>query len=132
MPAVLLTLKKIMTETLLYKAFAAVLILAGVVLVANPELLSNKPVPEDIFRAVERRVWWGLFIGAGSLMLFHHALKPWLLSYVAVSVAMTFGLLVARLIGIGLDGSVPKQWLWVAVEVVVLLLLLAWYAKIRR
>ena len=44
---------------------------------------------------------------------------------------MTFGLLVARLIGIALDGGVAKQWFWVAVEVVILAGLLWWYEKVR-
>jgi hypothetical protein len=121
-----------MTEgNLIYKILGALLILVGVILVSNPELVSNKPVPEDIFKAVERRVWWGLFISAGTLLMFHHQLQPWLVTFVATSTAITFGLLAARLIGIVLDGSVPKQWLWVAVEAVALAGLAWWYANVR-
>lgn len=118
-------------HSLIYKLLGVLCIFVGLVLVSNPELVSNKPVPEDTFRAVERRVWWGLFISVGVMLLFHPQLQPYLVSFVAASISMTFGLLVARLIGIGLDGSVPKQWFWVAVEVVILAGLLGWYFKVR-
>ncbi|MDO6460505.1 hypothetical protein Q4485_07350 [Granulosicoccaceae sp. 1_MG-2023] len=41
------------------------------------------------------------------------------------------GLLLARLIGITLDGSVLKQWLNVGIELVLLLPLVWWYLKTR-
>ena len=56
---------------MIIKLLAVALILAGVVLAWNPELVSNKPVPDDTFKAVERRIWWGLLIGFGILLLFH-------------------------------------------------------------
>ena len=121
-----------MTEgTLIFKILGGLLILVGVILASNPELVSNKPVPEDIFKAVERRVWWGLFISAGILVMFHHPLQPWIVTFVATSIAITFGLLAARLIGIMLDGSVPKQWFWVIVEAIALGGLAWWYAEVR-
>ena len=52
------------------------LIIFGVTLVSNPELVSNKPIPDDTFEAIERRIWWGLFIGLGTLLLFHRQLRP--------------------------------------------------------
>lgn len=113
------------------KAFGLVLIVIGVVLSSNPELVSNKPVPEDTFQAVERRVWWGLFIAAGTLLFVHKQLQPWLATFVAIGTSATFGLLVARLIGIALDGSVARQWFWVIVEAVILAILVWWYAKVR-
>jgi hypothetical protein len=120
-----------MEDRLSYNIAGAALIAVGVLLASNPEWVSNKPVPADTCRAVERRVWWGLFIGAGVLVIGLHQLRPWLATYVGVSAAMTFGLLVARLIGIALDGGVAKQWFWVAVEVVILAGLLWWYEKVR-
>ena len=101
----------------------------GVVLAYNPELISNKPVPEATFEAVERRVKWGIIIGIGILFMFHHQLKPWLLTTAATGSAITLGILVARFIGIVLDGSVIKQWYWVGVELAVLIMLSIWYAK---
>ena len=107
------------------------LIVIGVTLVSNPELVSNQPVPADTFEAIERRIWWGLFIGIGTLLLFHHQLKPWLATLAAACVSIVFGLLMARLLGIMLDGSVAKQWLYVGIEVVILVPLVWWYLKVR-
>ena len=104
---------------------------AGIVLASSPELISSKPVPEDIFRAVERRIWWGVLIGLGLIPLFHGTVKPWLPTIIAVGGALTFGVLIARLIGIALDGSVLKQWFWVAVEFVILIALWVWYSKLK-
>ena len=109
-----------------------ILIVAGLILTANPELVSSKPVPTDIFEAIERRIWWGLIIGFGVLLLFHHQLRPWLQTLAATLSALVFGLLVARLLGIILDGSVLKQWLYVAIELVILAPLLWWYFRLRE
>lgn len=107
-----------------------VLLLTGLVLASNPELVSDQPVPSETFEAVERRIWWGLLIGAGAMLLFHHRLRPWPATALAIFASAMFGLLVARLIGIALDGSVLAQWLWVAVEAGLLAGSVGWYAKI--
>lgn len=114
-------------STLILRCFGILIILIGIVLVVNPELISNKPIPDDTFQAIERRIWWGLLIGFGSLLLFHHQLQPWMTTIAAASASLMFGLLIARLIGIMLDGSVAKQWLNVAIEVILLAPLVWWY-----
>jgi len=120
-----------MKTSLINRIIGGVLFIAGVVLVSNPELVSNKPVPTDTFEAVERRIWWGLLIGAGVLLFFRRKIQPWLQTLVATIAALVFGLLVARIIGIGLDGSVIKQWIYVGIEVVILAPLMWWYFRIR-
>ena len=119
-----------MDNTGLFRAIGTVLIIVGIVLVSNPELISSKPIPDDTFRAIERRIWWGLLIGIGTLLLFRHQVQPWLQTLAATSWALIFGVLVVRLLVILLDGSGAKQWAWVAVEAVVLVVLLWWYRKI--
>ena len=114
-------------STLILRCFGILIILIGIVLVVNPELISNKPIPDDTFQAIERRIWWGLLIGFGSLLLFHHQLQPWMTTIAAASASLMFGLLIARLIGIMLDGLVAKQWLNVAIEVILLAPLVWWY-----
>lgn len=116
---------------LITKLLAIALIMGGVTLAWNPELVSNKPIPSDTFKATERRIWWGLLIGFGTLLLFHHQLRPWMPTMAATSSALLLGLLVARCIGIALDGSVAKQWINVAIEVVVLIPLVWWYLRVR-
>ena len=118
-------------SSFILRLIGGAIIIAGVALVSNPELVSNKPVPEDTFEAIERRIWWGLIIGFGLLLLFHHQLQPWLTTLAATSSSLLVGLLIARLIGIMLDGSVAKQWLYVGIEVVILVPLVWWYLSVR-
>ncbi|MEM7258821.1 MAG: DUF4345 family protein [Pseudomonadota bacterium] len=120
-----------MDNTLVLRLIGIALIIVGIVLVWNPELVSNKPVPEDTFKATERRIWWGLFIGLGILLMFHHQLQPWQPTIAATLSALLVGLLIARLIGIMLDGSVVKQWINVAIEIVILVPLIWWYLRAR-
>ncbi len=97
-----------MEVSLIHRLIGVALTIVGVTLVWNLELVSNKPIPSDTFKATERRIWRGLIIGFGSLLLFHHQLQPWIPAITATAVSLMFGLLVARLIGIMLDGSVMK------------------------
>ena len=117
---------------LISRILGGILIVIGLILIANPELVSSKPVPADIFEAIERRIWWGLIVGFGVLFLFHHQLRPWLQTLAATLSALVVGLLVARLLGIILDGSVAKQWLYVGIELVILAPLLWWYLRLRK
>ena len=120
-----------MENIVVLRVIGAVLIIAGVILASNPELVSNKPIPSDVFKAVERRIWWGLLIGIGLLFQFHHQLSPWQSTLSATGASLLVGLLIARLIGIALDGSVAKQWLNVGIEIVMLAPLVWWYYKVR-
>ncbi len=120
-----------METTLIFRFIGAILIIIGIFLAANPELVSSKPVPEDTFKAVERRIWWGLLIGIGILFQFHRSLLPWQPTFSATCVCLLIGLLIARLIGIALDGSVAKQWLNVGIEIIILIPFIWWYFKVR-
>ena len=120
------------SSVLIFRGLGVLLILVGFVVSANPELIIQKPVPIDVFEAVERRVWWGLIIGIGLLLMFHHQVQPWLLTLAAAGVALTSGILVARFIGIVLDGSHPKQWFWVVVELLIIVGFAFWYWKQKQ
>jgi|SRR5690606_25566844 len=113
------------------KVVGGALIVAGVVLASNPELVSNKPIPSDTFEAIERRIPWGKLIGLGLVPFFHHQLRPWLPTLAATLSSLIVGYLIARFIGIALDGSVVKQWQLVGVELVILAPLLWWYLRAR-
>ena len=120
-----------MESTFIFRLIGAALIIFGIVLASNPELVSSKPVPTDTFKAVERRIWWGLFIGVGILLQFHHQLLPWQPTVSATFASLLVGLLIARFIGIILDGSVAKQWLNVGIELVILVPFVWWYLNTR-
>lgn len=120
-----------MEGVIISRILGAVLVLAGIVLASNPELVSNKPVPDDTFKAIERRIWWGLLIGFGILLQFHHQWHPWQQTVSATLACLLSGLLIARLIGIALDGSVARQWFYVGLELVLLAPLVWWYLKVR-
>lgn len=120
-----------MGNTVIFRLIGAALIIFGIVLASNPELVSSKPVPTDTFKAVERRIWWGLFIGVGILLQFHHQLLPWQPTVSATLSSLLVGLLIARFIGIILDGSVAKQWLNVGIELVILAPFVWWYLRVR-
>lgn len=121
-----------MDHKLLLQLLGLVFIAIGLLISYNPEMIINKPIPQDTFQAVERRVWWGLIIGVGILLMFHHQYKPWLLTLAAAGASLTFGILVARFIGIAIDGSVPKQWFWVVVELIIVAAFAFWYFKQRE
>jgi len=73
-----------------------------------------------------------LLIGLGLLLLFNKQWSPWLPTLLISTVALIVGMLVARLIGIALDGSVQKQWILVLVELAVGAALLWWYFRVRK
>ena len=76
--------------------------------------------------AIERRIRGGMVLGVGLGFIAVTALRPWSTSIpTAISHFMT-GALAARVLGLLLDGTVPKQWLWVAVEAVVMTLAALW------
>jgi len=113
------------------RALGLLTLIAGIIIVLYPELITKKPVPEDTFEAIERRIWWGLLIGTGLLLLFNRQWSPWLPTLLISAVALLAGLLAARLIGIALDGSVVKQWYLVLVEIAIAAPLLWWYLRVR-
>lgn len=65
------------------------------------------------------------------LLIFHHQLTPYLLTVAALGMTITLGALISRVMGIVLDGSVPRHWIWVAVELVMVIGFNIWYAKQR-
>ncbi len=89
--------------------------------------LTGGPAPAaDLFEAVERRVRGGMVLGVGLVLVAVTALRPWSVSVPSAIFYFITGALAARVLGIVLDGTSAKQWLWVSVEAVVLALIAAW------
>ena len=80
----------------------------------------------DLFESVERRVRGGMVLGLGLIFITVPALRPWSTSIPSAIFYLMVGALAARLLGMSLDGAVPKQWLLVAVETAVMTLAAAW------
>ena len=80
----------------------------------------------DLFEAVERRVRGGMVLGVGLCFLAIPALRPWSVSVPTALFYFMAGALAARLLGLLVDGAVPKQWLMVAVEAGVMVLAALW------
>ncbi len=111
-----------MNNTIVY-SFGLLSMAFGFLLVVRPEFVNKKPKPEDVFRAVERRAWWGLLIGLGLFCFSLPSINSYLVGFFVLATAATLGILIARLIGIFLEGSHRRQWFWVWVELLVVLVL---------
>lgn len=118
-----------MDSKIVLQVVGFIILVLGGILSYNPELVSNKPIPEDAFQAVERRVRWGFLMGAGMLLIFHHQITPYLFTIAALGTTLTLGALISRIMGIVLDGSVQRHWMWVIVELVMVIGFGIWYVR---
>jgi hypothetical protein len=104
--------------------FGIALAVLGVAAAAFPgwfgPLTGGPEPPVGVFEAVERRVRGGMVLGVGLSCLALNALRPWSTSLPTALFYLMAGALAARLLGLLVDGVVPKQWLLVAVEAVVM------------
>ena len=82
--------------------------------------------PADVYETIERRVRGGMVLGLGLMFIGITALRPWSTSIPLVIFYFMTGALAARLLGLVVDGMVPKQWLWVAVETGAMTLAALW------
>lgn len=113
-----------------FQIFGAALAVLGVLAAVFPSWfgpLTGGPEPAlDVFEAVERRVLGGMLLGVGLCFSAITALRPWSTSIPTALFYVMAGALAARLLGLLVDGVVPKQWLLVAVEAVVMAVVALW------
>ena len=113
-----------------FRIFGIVLAVVGVVVAIFPgwfgPLTGGPEPPVDAFEAVERRVRGGMVLGVGLAFIAVTALRPWSVSIPSAIFYFMTGALAARLVGIIVDGVVPKQWALVAVEAVFMTLAALW------
>lgn len=86
--------------------------------------------PNDVFEAIERRVRGGMILGVGWVFIAVPALRPWSISIPSAILYFATGALVARLIGLLMEGTVQKQWFWVAVEAVIMAAAALWLWRV--
>lgn len=89
-------------------------------------LTGGPEPPIDVYHAIERRIRGGMLLGVGLTFIAVTALRPWSTSIPSAVFYFMTGALAARLLGLLVDGTVAKQWLWVAVEAVVMALAALW------
>lgn len=87
--------------------------------------LTGAPSAE-VYETIERRVRGGMVLGLGLMLIGITALRPWSVSIPLVIFYFMVGALAARLLGLIVDGTVPKQWLLVAVEAGAMTLVALW------
>ena len=113
-----------------FRIFGISLAILGVVATVWPSwfgLLTGGPEPPaDVFQAVERRVRGGMVLGVGLCFIAVTALRPWTTSIPTAIFYFMAGALAARIFGLIVDGTVPKQWLLVAVETVAMTVAALW------
>ena len=108
------------------------IVLAGVGVVAAvyPDwfgpLTGGPEPPVDVYHAIERRIRGGMVLGVGLIFIAVAALRPWSTSIPSAILYFMAGALAARLLGLLVDGTDPKQWLWVAVEAVMMAVAALW------
>jgi len=102
-------------------AIGAALAVTGLLLVLFPTLAYDPGPAASSYAAIERRIWWGGLYGLGILLITQRQLGPWRYTAVASVFWVVGGFLVARAVGLALDGmDSTLQWIWVAVEVVIM------------
>ncbi|GAB5522001.1 MAG: hypothetical protein RhofKO_42520 [Rhodothermales bacterium] len=113
-----------------FRIFGVVLAILGILAAVFPNgfgvLTGGAVTPGDLFEAVERRVRGGMLLGVGLCFIAITALRPWSVSIPTAIFFFMTGALAARLFGMVVDGAVPKQWLLVAVEAVVMAIAAFW------
>ena len=106
------------------RIFGVALAVLGVVAAVFPSwfgpLTGGPEPPVDVFEAVERRIRGGMLLGVGLCFIAMTTLSPWSTSIPTAIVYFMTGALAARILGLLVDGAVPKQWLLVAVEAAVM------------
>lgn len=100
------------------RAVGGLLIAAGLVLVVSPELLFELEPAPDAHEAIEQHVRWGLLICIGLFLVARTTLRPFRETVAHFFLWLSGGYLIARIIGIALEGAAPsKQLIFVGVEV---------------
>jgi len=104
------------------RILGGLLAVAGLVLMCAPTLVSDPGPAADTFAAIERRIPYGGLAGLGALLVARTTLRPWVVSFASFVFWVTAGLLVARCVGLVLDGAQDqRQWMWVGVEAAIAL-----------
>ncbi|MFD1141143.1 DUF4345 family protein [Larkinella insperata] len=116
----------------LLKIVGVILLVTGLVLAIKPDSFGKFSTSLDSYQMIEKRVKWGILIGMGGFILFHNNWVSWNVLATALLIAITFGIIIARLIGFVLDGFFTKQFYWLLIEIGALIIFGLLYWKQRN
>lgn len=108
------------------KAIGALLAVAGLLLSALPGLVLELPPSQERFAAIETRTRFGALGGLGLGLSLLPGFSPWAWALANLAFWTTSGFVLARLVGLCLDGYHPRQLMWIGLELVVAAAL-GWY-----
>ncbi len=95
------------------------------------EPLTGGPEPAaDTFEAVERRVRGGMVLGLGLALIARTELRPWSVTIASVLFYVLLGALLARILGLIIEGIDPRQWMYVAIETFLMTLAALWLWRV--
>lgn len=89
-------------------------------------LTGGPEPPADAFEAIERRIRGGMVLGAGLVLIARTALRPWSVTIASVLFYVLLGALLARVLGLMIEGNDSRQWLYVALEGVLIAIPALW------
>lgn len=108
------------------------MLVAGVMLTIKPNLISTMPQSISPYQMIEKRVMWGILIGLGFFgLVFNRQLDSWKTGIFASLATITSGIIIARIIGLLMDGFFAKQLLWLGIESVFLIIFAILYRKVK-
>ena len=116
---------------ILLKIVGVVLAIVGFILTIKPNLVTTISESVTPYQMIEKRVIWGSLIGLGIFLMSSHHLESWKTGIFAFLSALTLGIIISRIIGLMMDGFYLKQLLWLATEIIFLVIfgLLYWKNK---
>jgi len=103
---------------ILLKIFGLFIITVGISLTVRPDLIIPSSAHYSGYEMIEKRVRWGFVIGSGIFLIAFRQWGHWGMTIWAFLATLSFGIVIARLIGLFLDGFFMKQFLWLMIEVV--------------
>ena len=89
-------------------------------------LTGGPEPPADTFEAIERRVRGGMVLGIGLALIARTELRPWSVTIASVIFYFILGALLARVLGLIIEGIVARQWMLMAVETGLMTLAALW------
>jgi hypothetical protein len=86
------------------RILASLLIISGIMMTLKPWLFSQAPKHGSGYAMIEKRVLWGLLIGSGIFLIHFQQWGRWELTAWAILSSLAFGIIIARMLGMVLDG----------------------------